>query len=101
MKSNKVFLNLLSRDEGVLRKDEIKFKIGRLIKEIIVLIIKLYQSSIRQFMGGQCRFVPSCSEYAIEAVQQFGAIRGLYMAVKRVLRCHPFSPKGFNPPDIG
>ena len=90
-----------SRDGGVLREDEIKVKMDRLIKKIIVLIIKLYQSSMRPFIGGQCRFVPSCSEYAIEAVRQFGVIKGLYMAVKRVLRCHPFGPKGFNPPDAG
>ena len=84
-----------------MRKDEIKVEVNRLIKRIIVLVIKLYQSSVRPFVGGQCRFVPSCSEYAIEAVQQFGTIKGLYMAVKRVLRCHPFGSKGFNPPDAG
>ena len=84
-----------------MRKDEIKVKMNRFIKEVIVLIIKLYQSSMRPFLGGQCRFVPSCSGYAIEAVRQFGVIRGLYMAVKRVLRCHPFGSKGFNPPDMG
>jgi putative membrane protein insertion efficiency factor len=101
MKLNRAFLNLQSRDEGVLRKDEIKIKVNGLINKTIVLIIKLYQSSMRPFMGGQCRFVPSCSEYAIEAVRQFGIIRGLYMAAKRVLRCHPLGPKGFNPPDAG
>ena len=84
-----------------MRKDEIKVKMNRFIKEVIVLIIKLYQSSMRPFLGGQCRFVPSCSGYAIEAVRQFGVIKGLYMAVKRVLWCHPFGPKGFNPPDAG
>jgi uncharacterized protein len=92
---------LPNRDGGVLKKDEVKVNMDRLIEKIIVLIIKLYQSSIRPFTGGQCRFVPSCSEYAIEAVRQFGAIKGLYITVKRVLRCHPFGPKGFNPPDMG
>jgi putative membrane protein insertion efficiency factor len=92
---------LPSRDGGALRKAEIKVKVGKLIKKMIVLIIKLYQSGIRPFMGGQCRFVPSCSEYAVEAIRQFGAVKGLYMAAKRILRCHPFGPKGFNPPDEG
>ncbi|MFA5292532.1 MAG: membrane protein insertion efficiency factor YidD [Phycisphaerae bacterium] len=70
------------------------------MKETIVLIIKLYQSSIGRFLGGQCRFVPSCSEYAIEAVRQFGPLKGTYMAVKRLLRCHPFGSKGFDPPSL-
>ncbi|PKL47364.1 MAG: membrane protein insertion efficiency factor YidD [Planctomycetes bacterium HGW-Planctomycetes-1] len=70
-----------------------------LMREIIVLLIRLYQSIFSPFFGGQCRFVPSCSEYAIEAVRQFGAAKGTYMAVKRILRCHPFGSEGFDPPD--
>ncbi|MGA2916073.1 MAG: membrane protein insertion efficiency factor YidD [Sedimentisphaerales bacterium] len=69
-------------------------------KETIIFAIRLYQSSLGLFLGGQCRFVPSCSEYAIEAVRQFGAVKGSYMAVKRILRCHPFSRGGFDPPSV-
>ncbi|MBU1261046.1 MAG: membrane protein insertion efficiency factor YidD [Planctomycetes bacterium] len=69
-----------------------------LIREAIVLLIRLYQSSLGRFLGGQCRFVPSCSQYAIESVRQFGAVKGIYMAVKRLLRCHPFGSQGFDPP---
>lgn len=73
--------------------------INNLVKETVVLAIRLYQSSLGLFLGGQCRFVPSCSEYAIEAVRQFGAVKGGYMAVRRILRCHPFSPAGLDSPD--
>jgi uncharacterized protein len=68
-------------------------------KETIILAIRLYQSTFGQFLGGQCRFVPSCSEYAIEAVRQFGVAKGSIMATKRILRCHPFGPAGFDPPE--
>lgn len=74
-------------------------KISGFIKETIVFTIRLYQSSLGLFLSGQCRFVPSCSEYAIEAIRQFGAVKGGYMAVKRILRCHPFGPPGFDWPN--
>jgi hypothetical protein len=70
-----------------------------LIRETIILLIRHYQSIFSPFFGGQCRFVPSCSQYAIEAVRQFGAAKGTYMAVKRILRCHPFGSKGYDSPN--
>lgn len=69
-------------------------------KEIIIFAIRLYQSTIGLFLAGQCRFVPSCSEYAIQALRQFGAVKGSILAVKRVLKCHPFGKAGFDPPEI-
>lgn len=87
-----------SKDVGFSRKNGTNEMSG-LIKETIVLIIKFYQSSLGLFLGGQCRFVPSCSEYAIEAVRQFGAVKGTYMAAKRLLKCHPFGSKGYDPPN--
>jgi putative membrane protein insertion efficiency factor len=80
-------------------KKDITNKINSLTKETIILAVRLYQSSLGLILGGQCRFVPSCSEYAIEAVRQFGAVKGTYMAVKRILRCHPFSTPGFDWPN--
>jgi putative membrane protein insertion efficiency factor len=74
---------------------------GNLIREAIVLLIRLYQSSLGPFLGGQCRFVPSCSQYAIESVRQFGVLKGVYMSAKRLLKCHPFGSQGFDPPDAG
>jgi putative membrane protein insertion efficiency factor len=81
-------------------KKNVTNEISRISKEAIVLAIRLYQSSVGRFLGGQCRFVPSCSQYAIEAVRQFGAVKGSCMAVKRILRCHPFGSSGFDPPSL-
>jgi len=80
-------------------KKEIINKLNGAAKEAAVFAIRLYQLSIGRFLGGQCRFVPSCSEYAIESVRQFGIFKGGYMAAKRILKCHPFGSKGFDPPD--
>ena len=66
--------------------------------KLIIFAIKLYQVSLGRLLAGNCRFVPSCSQYAIEAVQQFGAVKGSLMAVKRILRCHPFSTGGYDSP---
>lgn len=57
-----------------------------------------YQLSFAAVLGGQCRFHPSCSDYALEALARFGAVRGSALAFWRILRCHPFNPGGFDPP---
>ncbi|MGC2061760.1 MAG: membrane protein insertion efficiency factor YidD [Thermodesulfovibrionales bacterium] len=67
------------------------------MKIILVSIIRLYKFFISPILPGTCRFVPSCSQYAIEAITQHGALRGLYLAVRRLLRCHPWHPGGFDP----
>ena len=56
-----------------------------------------YQCVIRPFLIGSCKFCPSCSNYAIEALQRHGLRHGLWLALRRLLRCHPFSPGGFDP----
>ncbi len=63
----------------------------------IMGLIRGYQLSISPFLGKNCRFVPSCSRYAIEAVQTHGALRGLWLAFCRVGRCHPWHPGGYDP----
>ena len=93
-------MSLPSRGGGVLRKNGTN-RMSSLVREAIVLMIRLYQSSLGRFLGGQCRFVPSCSQYAIESVRQFGVLKGIYMAVKRLLKCHPFGSQGFDPSDAG
>ena len=60
-------------------------------------LIRLYQLLLSPFLGNQCRFHPSCSHYALEAVQRFGALRGSWLAMKRLGRCQPFHPGGFDP----
>jgi len=63
----------------------------------LVGAIRLYQRFISPWLGQRCRFAPSCSDYAIEALQTQGILRGLALWVWRVLRCNPFHPGGFDP----
>lgn len=60
-------------------------------------VIRLYQVTLSPFIGNQCRFHPTCSAYALEAIEQHGAIRGSWLALRRLGRCHPFHPGGFDP----
>ena len=62
-----------------------------------ILFVRAYQLGLSPFAGGACRFTPSCSEYAIEAMQEHGALRGLMLALRRVGRCHPLGSSGFDP----
>ena len=64
---------------------------------IIVGIIKLYQIVISPMMGPSCRHYPTCSQYSIESVKTHGVIRGLYLALKRILRCRPGGTHGYDP----
>ena len=70
----------------------------RLPGQFVVLGVRCYQFIIRPWLGQSCRFVPSCSEYMIEAVQKYGAIRGVWKGICRIGRCNPFHPGGWDPP---
>lgn len=61
------------------------------------VVIRAYQVVLSPFIGNQCRFHPTCSNYALEAVDQYGAVRGSWMALRRIGRCHPFNPGGLDP----
>jgi hypothetical protein len=65
---------------------------------VAVFLIRVYQWTISPLLGQNCRFHPTCSQYAVEAVQSFGAVRGSWLAIKRLGRCHPWHPGGFDPP---
>ena len=67
------------------------------MKTIFLALIRAYQYLLRPMLGSNCRFYPSCSDYAREAIEQHGALRGLWLAVRRVSRCHPYHPGGFDP----
>jgi len=71
--------------------------ISKTLRALLIILIRLYQATIRQLLIGGCKFCPSCSDYAIEALQRHGLIRGGRLAMRRVLRCHPFSPGGIDP----
>ncbi len=68
-----------------------------MIQQAILFFIKVYQLLISPLTGPTCRFYPSCSEYAFEAVKKHGSLKGVLLAVKRILKCHPFHPGGFDP----
>jgi len=67
------------------------------MKWIFLAIIRFYQLTFSRVLPPSCRFTPSCSHYGYEAIQKYGAIKGGWMAIKRIGRCHPFSPGGYDP----
>ena len=67
------------------------------MKAIIVFLLRSYKRFLSPLLPPACRFTPTCSEYALEAVQKYGALRGSYLALRRLLRCHPFHPGGYDP----
>ena len=69
------------------------------LRKIVVLPIRLYQRLIAPALGARCKYYPSCSEYAAQAIERFGILRGLVLAGWRLLRCNPWSRGGFDPVD--
>lgn len=67
------------------------------MKRFLIFLIKLYRKYISPMKAPCCRFYPTCSMYAMEAVEKYGAIKGGFMAIKRILKCHPFHPGGYDP----
>ena len=67
------------------------------MKTILIVFIKFYRMVISPLFPDSCRFYPSCSQYAIEAIGKFGAIKGMALAMYRILRCNPFSKGGYDP----
>jgi hypothetical protein len=71
--------------------------VNKFIQIVFVALIRVYQYTLSPFLGPACRFHPSCSEYAYQAIMRHGPMRGLLLAIKRILRCHPFHPGGVDP----
>jgi uncharacterized protein len=67
------------------------------MKYILMALIRLYQISISGLLGPHCRFHPSCSQYTFEALARYGFLRGSWLGVKRILKCHPYHPGGYDP----
>ncbi|NYE57597.1 membrane protein insertion efficiency factor YidD [Carboxydothermus ferrireducens] len=67
------------------------------MRKIILLLIRFYQKFVSPILGRNCRFYPSCSQYTYEAIERYGVIYGSYLGIKRILRCHPFTPGGYDP----
>lgn len=68
-----------------------------MLRKLIVMLIRGYQVAISPLLPASCRYTPSCSQYALEALQRHGALRGSWLAVRRLSRCHPFRPGGYDP----
>lgn len=67
------------------------------MQQIIIFLINCYQRYISPLSAPTCRFYPSCSEYAVQAVKRYGPWRGLWLSLRRILKCHPFHPGGYDP----
>ena len=67
------------------------------MKNVLLAGVRGYQYLVRPMLGNNCRFYPSCSDYAREALERHGALRGSWLALRRILRCNPFRPGGFDP----
>jgi len=92
-----LFWNFWNGFISELKIEDLKLKNSEAVGSFFILLIRFYQVSLGRFLGGQCRFLPTCSQYAIEAIREFGALKGGYMAAKRIVKCHPFGGKGFDP----
>lgn len=68
-----------------------------LAARLVTLVVRVYQWTVRPWLGARCRFAPSCSDYMIEAVSNHGALRGVCLGLRRIGRCHPLSAGGFDP----
>ncbi|MCU0896530.1 MAG: membrane protein insertion efficiency factor YidD [Burkholderiales bacterium] len=73
------------------------FSPGVGVRSVLVWLVKAYRYAISPMLGPSCRFEPSCSGYAVEALERHGAARGTWLAAKRVCRCHPWHPGGYDP----
>jgi putative membrane protein insertion efficiency factor len=67
------------------------------MKWLLIQLVLLYRVTLGRLLGGQCRFMPTCSQYAIDAINKYGAARGGWRAVKRILKCHPWGGSGYDP----
>ena len=71
--------------------------VSLLLKKILILFVRFYQFYISPLFPPTCRYTPTCSAYFIQAVEKYGPIKGTYLGIKRILRCHPWSKGGYDP----
>lgn len=71
--------------------------VDRGVAAVLIGLVRVYQWTISPWLGPRCRFAPSCSEYAITAIRRYGPLRGGWLGLKRILRCHPWGATGYDP----
>ncbi|MFO0012625.1 MAG: membrane protein insertion efficiency factor YidD [Planctomycetota bacterium] len=69
-----------------------------MLRFVLIQMVKFYQRAISPLLWSSCRFTPTCSQYMILAIEEYGAFRGVWKGFCRIARCHPFHPGGFDPP---
>jgi putative membrane protein insertion efficiency factor len=72
-------------------------KVAARARKLAILVIRAWQSSLAPLLGPACRFEPSCSQYTAEAIERHGVVRGVGLGARRIGRCHPFHPGGYDP----
>ena len=72
-------------------------EINRYLSKLLIYLVRFYQKFISPLKGPTCRFYPTCSQYSIEAIRKYGALKGIYLTIRRLLKCHPFVPGGYDP----
>ena len=71
---------------------------GRILIALLIGLIRVYQYTLSPLLGNVCRFEPSCSRYMVESLKKYGLVRGLARGLRRLSRCHPWNPGGYDPP---
>lgn len=71
--------------------------ISKFFKKLFILPVRFYQVAISPLIGNNCRFSPTCSHYMIRAIEEWGVFKGLYLGIRRLLKCHPWGPSGRDP----
>lgn len=87
-------LNLERREETLCNNTRF---MRDLFKKIFILPIRFYQLTLSPLLGAHCRHTPTCSQYAIEAIREWGPIKGIWLGMKRIARCHPWGTSGYDP----
>ena len=71
--------------------------ISRIVSKLLICLVRLYQVTLSPLLGKNCRYIPTCSQYMIGAIQIHGPVRGTWLGIRRILRCNPFGGWGFDP----
>jgi putative membrane protein insertion efficiency factor len=69
----------------------------KILKQLFILPIRFYQVAISPMLGPSCRFTPTCSQYMLEAIEEWGPLKGIWLGIRRILKCHPWGPHGHDP----
>ncbi|MBE6147823.1 MAG: membrane protein insertion efficiency factor YidD [Firmicutes bacterium] len=72
-------------------------ELNRYLSKLLIYLVRFYQKYISPLKGPTCRFYPTCSQYSIEAIRKYGALKGIYLTIRRLLKCHPFHSGGYDP----